>query len=604
MSASSTNIARLALLLIAGLYGCSEQEVTYSGDIARIVNGNCASCHRPGQSAPFPLLTHADVKRRAKQIVEVTQSRYMPPWLPDDEHDFLGSRRLEQADIDLLARWLEQDCPEGDAALTPDPPTFNDDWVLGPPDLIALMPEAFVVPAGGPDLYRNFVIPNVTDKAVWVRTLEFRPGNNTVAHHAFVAIDASDSSVTHDKADEEPGYDGIHTSGQAATPSGFFLSWTPGRHPVEEREGLAWQLPAGADIVLQMHLQPSGKPEEVRAGVGLYFADGPPTLHPRSIAVASQAIDIPAGTDSYIVKETFKIPVAVEVLAVVPHAHFLGKKLRGSATLPDGKSVPLIHIPRWDFNWQESYHYEQPLDLPAGTQVSMQYEYDNSAANPFNPSNPPQPVGYGRDTLDEMGELWLQVLAKTESDLPALDQAITRSRMQWAMDLARRDIARDPDDAKALLDLAKSLHGQGQAAEARDYYEKAAAADPAGSEALLMNGVLYQQMGQLPAAERLFRQAVKAEPNSAVNQNAHGEVLLQLERLPEAQVAMEWAVQRDPYHFNAQLNLGIIYARSGAHAKALLQFQRCLELRPGDAQATQMLRMVQGVMAEEKRNGR
>ena len=215
----------------------------------------------------------------------------------------------------------------------------------------------------------------------------------------------------------------------AETPEGHFLSWQPGRGPYVTADGSAWTIPEGADLVVQLHLKPSGKPEPIHPEIGLYFTDQPPTNHLFKLLLGSKRIDISPGDRAYVVTDHFRLPVDVQVTALNPHAHYLGKDLQGFATLPDGTRKWLLWIPNWSFFWQGDYRLRQPLSLPAGSDLQMRYTYDNSVANVENPSNPPRRVRYGTQTTDEMAELWVQVTAAPAA-LQALRQVCSERVLQ------------------------------------------------------------------------------------------------------------------------------------------------------------------------------
>ena len=253
---------------------------TFSKDVAPIVFKNCAMCHRPGELAPFNLLTYDDVKQHARQIATVTKSRFMPPWKPEPSESgmaFQGERRLTEAEIQTLQRWVDAGTPEGDRRDLPPAPAFPSTWHLGEPDLVVTMPEPFDVPADGKDVFRNIVLKVPTTALRYVQAIEFRPGNPRVLHHARVLVDETDASRWRDAQDPGPGFGGMEAP-EAHFPDGHFLGWAPGK--LAAKEALPWPLAPGTDLVIQMHLRPTGKPERLQASVGLYFSDKPPAASP------------------------------------------------------------------------------------------------------------------------------------------------------------------------------------------------------------------------------------------------------------------------------------------------------------------------------------
>ena len=588
---------------------------TYAADVASILYANCAACHREGENAPFTLTSYEDARRRARQIAEVVTSGYMPPWPPSTSADeparFHGQRGLTQTEVTTLTRWFEQGAERGDAAAEPPPPSFAaraDGWTLGPPDLVVEMPEAYVLGPRGDleqgtsseDVYRNFVIESPVTSTRHVRAIEFRPGNARVVHHAFVLVDSTDGSRRQDEADPGPGFDGIHPPETALTPGGFFLSWTPGRVPFAGERGLSWALEADTDIVLQVHMQPSGKTEEVRASVGFYFDEGPPTRRPVTLGLFSKEIDIPAGEGDYHVEVEYRLPVDVDVLAVLPHAHFLGKSMRGLARTPDGERVSLIEIPEWDFNWQEAYRYLEPVRLPRGTVLELDFAYDNSRTNPRNPNVPPARVTYGLDSVDEMCELWLQVLPRNPADGPALQKDFDRILMQQVAADARRSLAENPDDAQSHLRLAQTLVGGGKLAEAESELREALRLDPTLVDATLLLADLIERSGRRDEARRQLGAALSRRPAEARLHFALGSLHYRANELKQALPSYLEAVRLAPDDFRSRLQLGVTHARMGNLDGALACFERCVELRPDDPDARKNLEQARRMKARRR----
>ncbi len=409
-----------------GMGAPPQEAVTYADHVAPILFRSCVGCHRPGGSAPFSLLTYEDARSRSARIARATSSGAMPPWLPADEAVFVGERRLTRTQRETLARWAEGGAPEGDPARAPSPPAVTDTWPLGPPDLVLPVPR-YVLPAEGRDVYRNLVVPIPVERTRFIKAVELNPGNRRVVHHARMMVDTSESSSALDGEDAEPGFDGMELRSRATNPDGHFVGWTPGKVTLPPLEGMAWRVDPGTDLVLQLHLRTTGREEVVDAEVGLYFDDQPPRRSPVILIVSSLMIDIPPGMDDYRVTHSYTLPVDVEVLSVYPHAHYLGRRLQGFAVLPDGGKRQLIDIPEWDFNWQDEYRYREPIPLPAGAVVTMEFSFDNSSENPHNPNDPPVRVRYGSTSVDEMADLILQVLPKSTADRERLaaDQAWT-----------------------------------------------------------------------------------------------------------------------------------------------------------------------------------
>jgi hypothetical protein len=387
---------------------------TFHKDVAPILYSQCAGCHRDGQVGPFPLLNYRDARKRAKQIARVTTDRTMPPWKPDAGHgDFRDARTLTAAQIATLKEWAAADTPEGNPKDGPPPPKFKDGWQLGKPDIVLKMKEPFTVPADGRDIYHHFVFPMNLTKDIHVAGVECRPGNPKVAHHAVGLLDTSGTARKLDEKTKEPGYGGLN---QGFLPAGFTPGYVPGQTPRLMKKGSAITIKKGTDFVLQMHYHPSGKEETDQTEIGLYLTDTPPTTILGIVAMASDEIDIPAGEKKFTAKDVFTLPADMTVESIWPHMHTIGKTVHVTADLPDGKTKELLKISDWDFNWQDTYVYARPFELPKGTKVVAEFTWDNSRDNPRNPNSPPKRVKLGEGSLDEMSGLIISGELKTWQD--------------------------------------------------------------------------------------------------------------------------------------------------------------------------------------------
>lgn len=565
---------------------------TFARDIAPLVFANCSVCHRPGESAPFSLLTYEDVRKRAKQIAEVTGRRFMPPWLPAEGYGkFVGERRLTDSQIALLQRWHEQGAPEGNPAETPAPPEFVEGWQLGEPDLIVTMPEPYVIPAEGKDIYRNFVIPVPVERARFVRGVEFRPDNNRIVHHAFVLVDDRGGSVARDEADPGPGFGGMDTGSDARSPGGHFVSWQPGKRASFVPEGMSWRLPVGTRLVVQMHLQPTGKPESIQARVGLFFTEEPPQRVPYKIVLASSQIDIPPGEANYVLDASYTLPVAVHVLGVIPHAHYLAREMRAFADLPDGSRRWLLRIDRWDFNWQGDYRYAEPVFLPKGSILRQHFIYDNSAANPLNPNLPPKRVTFGPNTTDEMGELWLQVLPASHADHETLNRDYAGFMLRNRVEQLAEQVALRPAEASLRTDYGKGLMATGRANEAAPQLDEAIRLDEAGAaEAYYLKGMIEVQAGYPETGRGAFEAAVARDPRHFAALNALGMLALRAQANPEALGYFQRAVDAYPEDAAVQANLGLVLLRLGRAKEALVPLRRALAIDPENPKRAEILR--------------
>jgi len=407
------------VILLAALFASAAvPPPDFARNVAPILYSKCASCHHAGGGAPFPLVSYRDASRRAQTIAEVTRTRYMPPWLPDAPH-FAGERKLTPAQLATLSAWAAAGAPEGDPARIPPAPHFLAGWPLGTPDAEAAMRADYEIPADGPDQYRCFDIPAPASRAHYLRAIDIRPGDPAVVHHALLF---QDTTGTARKRDTSDGYSCFGTPG--FLPANGIAGWTPGSQPYQPPAGMAGILHGNADLVLQVHYHPTGKPERDRTRIALYFTDQKPTRQGYDIPLGSTKIDIPPGDAAYKVTDAFTVPVDVDAIAINPHAHYVCKEMTGYAVLPDGTRKTLIHIPNWDFNWQQLYIYPAPIRLPADTRVVMEFVYDNSAANPRNPNQPPKEVRYGPATTDEMAGLHITVTPVDPDDAEELGQAL------------------------------------------------------------------------------------------------------------------------------------------------------------------------------------
>jgi hypothetical protein len=436
----TTKLIGLAVLTAA--FMSAAQKVTFTETIAPILYQNCVTCHRPGEAAPFSLISWDDAKKRGALIATVTKSRYMPPWhAAHGFGEFEGERRLSDAQIAAIGDWVSQGMPQGDTSKMPKLPQFEEGWHLGKPDLVLEMPVAFNLPASGPDVFRNFVIPTGLTEDKWVRAVEFRPSARKVVHHVLFAYAAGGSMAKLDGADGKPGFGGMGSVGVSPNQgdsSGGLGGWAVGATPVALPAGLARPLPKGSDFLLQMHFHLTGKPETEKSLVGIYFADKAPEHKLIPIGLPAlfgfgAGIDIPPGEKNFTIQDSFVLPVDARAYSATAHAHYVGKEMKLTATLPDGAVTPLIWIPDWDFAWQDPYVYKDAVSLPKGTRIDATLRYDNSADNPRNPSNPPKRVWWGEESFDEMGSVGLTLVAAHTEDEAALQKAVaarTRSAIQ------------------------------------------------------------------------------------------------------------------------------------------------------------------------------
>lgn len=389
--------------------------VTYTRDIAPIMQAHCVQCHRDNEIAPFPLVSYADLAKRARQLVRVTQSRLMPPWKPEPGFGhFLNERRLTERERVLLAEWADAGAPEGDPENLPPPPRFAEGWQLGDPDLVVKIDAAFEVPAGGRDVFRNFVIPVELAEDKLVSVAEFRPGNRRVVHHALFYLDRSGTARKKDAADPGLGYGSF--GGPGFIPSGSIGGWAPGGVPQPLRDGMGRRLQKGSDLVLQVHYHPSGKAELDQSAIGIHFVKQKSQKAVFPLTIIDRRLSLPAGAGRHTMSGSYTLPFDTTLVVVVPHMHLLGREAKATATLPDGTIEPLLWIKDWDFNWQDQYHLAKPRRFPRGTRFDYEASYDNSDENPLNPNSPPREVTWGEETTDEMFLCFFLVTADRPED--------------------------------------------------------------------------------------------------------------------------------------------------------------------------------------------
>jgi hypothetical protein len=426
-------------------------KVTYAEQIAPLVYGHCSMCHRPGTAAPFSLLSYNDVRKHARTMLRAMSTHFMPPWQPAPGWgEFVGARSLSDEQIGLFKSWVDNGMPEGDPQKTPKAPEFSGGWQMGKPDQVFTMDKDFVVPADGPDIYQNFVIPLNLKENKWVTGIEFQASSPAVVHHVLYFLDNSGRGRKLQAKHSAPGKPGF--PGMGFAPTGSLGGWAVGDIPAKLPQGLARPLSKDSDLVLQTHFHPTGTEEKCRLTVALYYSDKPSPrtliqgmLFPPNFGIYS-GLDIPPGKADYTLRDSFTLPADVDLVGVNAHAHYVGKSFKGVAVLPDGTTKNLFLIKDWDFNWQGTYYYKDFIRLPKGTKINVEIVYDNSAENPRNPHSPPIRIGWGEGTTDEMGSLIFITVPAKERDVPALRLAV-RAHIKAAMDKAIKEGYKLPEGA-------------------------------------------------------------------------------------------------------------------------------------------------------------
>ena len=383
-------VAALLLLTSARQRAVPHPSPTFSGDIVRIFQQNCQSCHHTGGIAPFSLMTYGDAFPWAEQIKFMTRTHQMPPWKAAAGcGDFVAERRLAQSDINTIASWVDAGAPEGDRSLMPAPLEFDERWSIGQPDMVLSMSKSFTPPVDR-DEYRCFSLPATNGTEKWISTIDFRPGDPTTVHHIVVFLDAKGISASMDRDGS-----GFQCFGGAIIDGVDLIgAWSPGARPIPVPDGSGVRLPARARVVMQVHYHPHravAAPD--RTEMGIYFAKSAVT-HPLHYEIlADTSLAIPAQASNYRVEATAVVDTAIHLVSVYPHMHLLGRSMNIDATLPDGTQICLIQVPQYEFNWQGAYVFKTPVALPAGTRIHVEAHYDN-------PTD--AIVRWGEATTDEM----------------------------------------------------------------------------------------------------------------------------------------------------------------------------------------------------------
>ena len=362
--------------------------VTYTQHVARIIQKNCQECHRPGQVAPFSLMTYDDARSWSRTIARVVKRGQMPPWNADSRHgEFANDRSLSDTDKQLLLDWIKQGCPKGDAKYLPPAKKYTKEWRIGQPDVVLHMDKAFRVPASpgkGGIAYQYFTLKTNFKEDVWIQRAEAKPGKHAVVHHMTVYVgDAKNNRVIE--------------SGDWRILGGY----VPGNRPTMFPDELGIKIPKGKSIMLEMHYTANGTEQFDKSSVGLVFSKKKPKREVRIHVIVNKKFTIPPHADNHKVTASTTVNKEIMLMSLYPHMHLRGKAFQFRVVYPDSKSKILLSVPRYDFNWQHTYVLKKPLRLPAGTKIECTGWFDNSATNPHNP-NPNRAVGWGEQTWDEM----------------------------------------------------------------------------------------------------------------------------------------------------------------------------------------------------------
>ena len=359
--------------------------VTFAANVAPILQAKCQSCHRPGQAAPFSLRSFDDARRHASSIREAVEDRRMPPWHADPRFGrFENDRSLSEDQRATLLAWIDQGVPSGDLKAAPAPKSFPDGWTIGTPDAVFSMPERYTVAAQGTLPYQRFRVPTGFTEDRWVQAAEARPGDRSVVHHILIYVDDGDSR-----------------KGRRDSSDAHLCGYAPGDLPSVYPPGTAKLVPAGSDLVFEVHYTPNGVMKADRSAVGLIFAREPVTRRALTRGISEHRFAIPPGAADHPVTSSVTVPRAAHILSFMPHMHLRGKDFQYTATFPDGRREVLLSVPAYDFAWQSAYRLAEPAAMPAGTRIDCLAHFDNSDGNPANP-DPTRTVTWGDQTFEEM----------------------------------------------------------------------------------------------------------------------------------------------------------------------------------------------------------
>ncbi len=386
------NWVRFAVAVLAGagltLPAATVAKITYSKEVAPILNRRCVECHRAGEAAPMVFTSYKDVRPWAKAVREAVLSRKMPPWLADPHiGKFANDRRLTQAEMDTITAWVDAGAPEGDARDLPPPPEHVTGWGIGKPDVVIDMGADFEVPAGGVVPYKYFTVETGLKEDVWIEAAECRPDKRGVVHHMIVFI-------------QDPKEGAL-----AGTGGNLLVGWAPGDPPMNYAPGTAKLLRVGAKLRFQLHYTPNGKPATDRSYVGFRLAKQPPQYRALTGRAINFAFKIPPNEASHEVRASWTAREDVRLTSLMPHMHVRGKDFKYTVVYPDGREEVLLSVPGYNFNWQLSYTLAEPLTLAKGTRIDCVAHFDNSANNKANP-DPSQEVKWGDQTWEEMMIGW------------------------------------------------------------------------------------------------------------------------------------------------------------------------------------------------------
>jgi hypothetical protein len=394
--------------LTASLFGQmgDGMSVTFTKDVAPILQKNCQSCHRPGEAGPFSMLTYEDVHPWAGAMKLVVQQKIMPPWFADPQYGhFSNDRSLSQQDITTIVAWVNAGAPKGDPKDMPAPMVFTQGWGIPKPDMVIQFPQPFAVPVSGVVEYQYMIVPTGFTEDKWVQAVEVRPTERAVVHHIIAYVREPGSNYFKDRKPgvffEAPPAKTDEKVDTSALPSDFLVGYAPGQPAEILRPGQAKLIKAGSDIVFEVHYMANGTAVMDQTKLGLVFAKEPPKLRVQTLSASNGTFKIPPGDPNYRVDASFEVAKEVTLAAVHPHMHTRGKDFEYRLVFPSGETRTILRVPEYNWHWQLWYNLDEPVVLPKGTRIECTAHFDNSKNNPENP-DPTKVVIWGQQNWDEM----------------------------------------------------------------------------------------------------------------------------------------------------------------------------------------------------------
>jgi hypothetical protein len=401
-----TFVILIAILCLDAASLCQNSAPTFSKDVAPILQKHCQTCHRPGEAAPFPLLTYDQARPWANSMKRVVKQKIMPPWFADPAFGhFSNDRSLTEKEISTIVAWANAGAPQGDPADMPSPQNFVEGWGIPKPDVVFELPQAFSVPASGMVEYQYVIVPTGFTKDTWIQAAEARPTDRSVVHHIIAFVREPGSNYFKGQKPgvffEAPPPKQDEKNDTSALPSDFLVGYAPGQPGEILQPGQAKLIKAGSDIVLEVHYTPNGKATTDQTRLGLVFAKEPPKERVLTLSAVNGTFKIPPGDPNYRVDATFEVPREVKLVALHPHMHTRGKDFEYRLVFPNGETQTPLKVPAYNWHWQLWYNLTEPITLPKGTKIECTAHFDNSADNPENP-DPTKTVIWGQQNTDEM----------------------------------------------------------------------------------------------------------------------------------------------------------------------------------------------------------